>query len=205
METYGFVYLWYDTFRKMYYIGCRWGNIDDGYVCSSRRMRDAHRNRPHHFKRRILSYVYTNKQDLLDKEYQWLSMIQEQELGKKYYNLCNHHFSHWTTNQTRAKDVYEKISETKKAFWASNESSELREEVRAFHKARGTKPPSRKGKSSWNKGLTKETDSRVLNNSLAVSKPKRKHLKPKSEETKQMARDNMKRIWAERKRTTDAK
>ena len=43
MEKYGFVYIWYDKKRKMYYIGSHWGTDDDGYICSSNRMRDAYR------------------------------------------------------------------------------------------------------------------------------------------------------------------
>ena len=45
-EKYGFIYIWYDNFRKMYYIGRHWGTEDDGYICSSNRMRDAYRRRP---------------------------------------------------------------------------------------------------------------------------------------------------------------
>lgn len=33
-------------------------------------------------------------------------------------------------------------------------------------------PPSRKGAIPWNKGLTKDTDARVFNNSIAIKKPK---------------------------------
>jgi len=32
MEKYGFVYLWYDKKHKRYYIGCRWGKENDGYI-----------------------------------------------------------------------------------------------------------------------------------------------------------------------------
>lgn len=37
----GFVYIWYDRKRKLYYIGSHKGNINDGYICSSNRMRNA--------------------------------------------------------------------------------------------------------------------------------------------------------------------
>lgn len=46
LNKYGFVYLWYDTYRKMYYIGSHWGTESDGYVCSSRRMKFAYKKRP---------------------------------------------------------------------------------------------------------------------------------------------------------------
>ena len=89
MEKYGFVYIWYDKFRKMYYVGSHWGTAEDGYVCSSNRMRDAYRRRPQDFKRKIIAKVTTSKADLLKKEYEYLSLIEEFELGQKYYNMTN--------------------------------------------------------------------------------------------------------------------
>jgi hypothetical protein len=79
MEKYGFVYIWYDRKHKRYYIGCRWGNETDGYVCSSSWMKRAYKTRPEDFKRRILSRVYTNKKDLLEEEYKWLKQIKKEE------------------------------------------------------------------------------------------------------------------------------
>ena len=114
MEKYGFVYLWYDRKHKRYYIGCRWGREDDGYICSSLWMKQGHKHRPEDFKRRILSRVYTNKKDLLEEEYRWLSKTKTEELGRRYYNLHNHHFDHWTTDETTQKSVREKLSEASK-------------------------------------------------------------------------------------------
>jgi hypothetical protein len=83
-EKYGFVYIWYDRKRKMYYIGSHWGTETDGYVCSSNRMRDAYRRRPDDFKRRILSRVYTNRSDLFQKEQDWFDRVKCRD---RYYNL----------------------------------------------------------------------------------------------------------------------
>lgn len=110
MEKYGFVYLWYDKKHKRYYIGCRWGKEDDGYICSSPWMKKGYKRRPEDFKRRILSRVYTNKKDLLEEEYKWLSKIKNDDLGKKYYNLHNHHFGHWSTDTNKRLTVGQKIS-----------------------------------------------------------------------------------------------
>ena len=114
MEKYGFVYLWYDSYRKMYYLGCHWGTIDDGYICSSNRMRDAHRRRPDDFKRRILNRIYTNKRDLLETEFKWLSKIKTEELGKRYYNLRQHHWGHWSSDINKTLSIGQKISNTNK-------------------------------------------------------------------------------------------
>jgi hypothetical protein len=118
MEKYGFVYIWVDRKRKMYYIGSHWGTEDDGYVCSSNRMRKAYRRRPKDFKRRIIARVYSSKLDLLKKEYEYLSLIESKELGKKYYNLTNHMNGHWMTDEEYAKTISERISQkTKEAMY----------------------------------------------------------------------------------------
>ena len=85
----GFIYIWYDRKRNMYYIGCHWGTEDDGYICSNNRMRDAYRRRPNDFKRRIIQNGIT-RENLLEEEYKWLQLIPDNQLGKKYYNLRKH-------------------------------------------------------------------------------------------------------------------
>ena len=205
MEKYGFVYLWFDRKHKRFYVGCRWGNENDGYVCSSDWMRQGYKHRPQDFKRRILSKIYTNRLDLLEEEFKWLSMIKKEELGKRYYNLHNHHFKHWSSDENSSLSVRQKVSQTKRKYWDSPESDTMKQQVSEFHKTRGTKPPSQKGKVPWNKGLTKDTDPRVAANALALlrtDKPKRKRTKPMSEETRQLVSNNMKKIWAERKNNT---
>jgi hypothetical protein len=113
MEKYGFVYIWYDRKHKRYYIGCRWGSIDDGYICSSPWMKRGYKTRPSDFKRRILK-TNISRNDLLEEEYKWLSKIKPEELGKRYYNIHNRHFKHWSTDENKRLSVGQKISETKK-------------------------------------------------------------------------------------------
>ena len=117
MENYGFVYIWYDSKNKRYYIGSHWGTEDDGYICSSRWMRTAYKRRPSSFKRRIISRIYTCRKDLLIKEYTWLSMIKQEELkGIRYYNMNNFQNGHWIA-EDYAKTVQERISiKTKEAM-----------------------------------------------------------------------------------------
>ena len=112
MEKYGFVYIWFDRKHKRYYIGCRWGRACDGYVCSSSWMKQAYKHRPYDFKRRLLKTNITDKFKLLEEEYKWLSLIQDEELGKRYYNLHNHHFGHWSANSESYITTTEKISKT---------------------------------------------------------------------------------------------
>lgn len=109
-EKYGFVYIWYDRKHKRYYIGCRWGNENHSYICSSPWMKRAYKRRPQDFKRKILARIYTNKKDLLQEEYKWLSLIKPDELGKRYYNLHNYHFNHWSSDSEKLIAIGEKIS-----------------------------------------------------------------------------------------------
>jgi len=84
----GFVYIWHDTKRKMFYIGSHKGTEDDGYICSNKRLQTAYSSRPESFKRRILEWVtFSDHGELLSRENYWLSMIKPEELCyKRYYN-----------------------------------------------------------------------------------------------------------------------
>jgi hypothetical protein len=114
MEKYGFVYIWFDRKRKMYYVGCHWGTETDGYICSSNRMRKAYNRRPGDFKRRIISIV-TSRENIFEEEYRWLSMIPDEQLGKQYYNIRKHKWGQWSTE--KAKTLSETISiKTKEAM-----------------------------------------------------------------------------------------
>lgn len=158
MEDYGFVYLWRDRKKNKYYVGCHWGNVADGYICSSKWMRDAYRYRPKDFKRRVIAIVNTNKVDLLEEEFKWLSQIGNSELGKKYYNLRNFHFSHWSTNDQTNKTVGAKISakanrpEIKEAYSKRMKANNPMH-IPGVAIANGLK---QRGREPWNKGLTKE-------------------------------------------------
>lgn len=109
MEKYGFIYIWYDKKKNMYYIGCHFGTENDGYVCSSKRMREAYRRRPQDFKRRILNKLVSDRKGLLEEEYKWLSLIKDNELGVRYYNHTKKHFGHWSTDEYLRKKTIGKL------------------------------------------------------------------------------------------------
>jgi hypothetical protein len=124
MEKYGFVYLWRDRKHNRYYIGCHWGTEDDGYVCSSRWMRNTYKRRPDDFKRRILVIVYTNKKDLFNEEFKWISLIKESEIKSRYYNLNIKATGHWSTYPENIKTIKDKISHATKQAMAKPENKE---------------------------------------------------------------------------------
>lgn len=141
-NNYGFVYIWYDTKLKRFYIGSHWNNKKnpetDGYICSSKTMRDNYRNRPNTFKRRILKRVYTNRNDLLLEEQKWLDLIPKEDFGKRYYNKSKNVF-------------YPHIVFTK-------EQEKIRNEL------------FKKNCVGWNKGLTKNTHPQLAKTDIVRQK-----------------------------------
>lgn len=117
----GFVYIWYDRKHKRYYIGSHWGTEDDGYICSSRWMRKSYRRRPEDFKRRIITRITTSRYELFEKEEQYLSLIKDEELGKRYYNLKKT-AKHWSSDEEKSKSVGQKISTKRKGIPLSEEA-----------------------------------------------------------------------------------
>lgn len=122
MEKYGFIYIWYDGKRRRFYLGCHWGTEDDGYICSSNIMRNAYKRRPHDFKRRIIQRNIS-KENLLEEEFKWLSLIQDHELGKRYYNLSKKHFGHWFTHND-PRPIIEKIKIGRRAYKCTDQHRE---------------------------------------------------------------------------------
>lgn len=117
MEKYGFVYIWYDRKHKRYYVGSHWGYEDDGYVCSSPWMMQAYKKRTSDFRRRILSRVHNDRKTLLDEEFKWLSLIKEDEIKTRYYNLKIRSTGHWIAYSENVKSVKDKIAiKTKEAM-----------------------------------------------------------------------------------------
>lgn len=107
MEKYGFVYIWRDKKHNRYYIGSHWGTESDGYICSSFWLKQAYKLRPQDFKRRIIERIPERK-NLNEAEHRWLQMINENELGKRYYNLRNHRFGHWSSNPEKVQSIRER-------------------------------------------------------------------------------------------------
>lgn len=138
MNNYGFVYIWLDRKHKRYYVGCHWGHENDGYICSSSWMKQAYKIRPTDFKRRIIARIYSNRSDLLIEENKWLSMINNDELGKKYYNVTNYLNGHWSTDESYGHIV----DKLKKVHWSKDESRKKEVAAKISKSNKGKKGPS---------------------------------------------------------------
>jgi hypothetical protein len=112
MEKYGFVYLWYDVKHKRYYVGCHWGTITDGYICSSNWMRDAYNRRPEDFRRRILKTNLSREQMYIEEQ-RYLDMQKLEEKKIRYYNLNTKNGNPWHKYPDSVKTIGQKISYSK--------------------------------------------------------------------------------------------
>jgi len=155
-QKYGFVYIWFDRKHKRYYVGCHWGRTDDSYICSSTWMRNTYRRRPHDFKRRIIE---TNipRELLFEREYVWLKMIRDEELGARYYNLHNRLKEHWSTNTERRLTVSEKIGDVHRGKTVSEET---REKIRKANLGKKMSDSSRQKMSVSRTGIPKSMQTR---------------------------------------------
>jgi hypothetical protein len=69
----------------MFYIGSHKGSPDDGYISSSRWLNGEINYRPTDFRRKIIKQLPLEQ--LKKEEYRLISMISEDQYGRKYYNI----------------------------------------------------------------------------------------------------------------------
>ena len=97
MDIYtSYIYIWYDTKSRFFYIGGHKGKVEDSYICSNKPMKRAYNKRPETFRFKVLEYVNGDVKELREAEQKWLDMIQDQELMNtknvqnktcRYYNV----------------------------------------------------------------------------------------------------------------------
>ncbi len=86
MNKEAFVYCWTDHLRNMLYIGYHKGSVDDGYICSSKLMKQHYFERTHDFTRQILAQG--SEKDMLNFERHLLLTIDAKN-NKDFYNQSN--------------------------------------------------------------------------------------------------------------------
>lgn len=151
-EKYGFVYIWRDRKHNRYYIGCHWGTVDDGYICSSNWMRDAFRRRPTDFRRRVLK-TGLSRQEMYAEEQRVFSMMKQEELKTRYYNLRFYTpDAPWHSDDAKRMSVGEKISKANKGRKHGPCSPER---AKAISEAKKGKPYKRtpEGEARWREAM----------------------------------------------------
>ena len=190
MEEYGFVYIWRDKGKDRYYIGAHWVTKEnDNYICSSTWMRNSIKRRPQDFRRHIL-YKCNDKEETFAKEYEWLQLIPENELGKVYYNRSIFLFQNISPMKGK-KLSPETIEKYRQAQIGKTHSEETKEKMR--------------GKIPWNKGRKMNIDVDYVNpmKGKKMSEESRKKMsiwrlgKTHSEETKEKMRQSHNKVLTE--------
>lgn len=172
-QKYGFVYLWFDRKHKRYYVGCRWGSINDGYVCSSKWMKQAYGNRPQDFKRRIIVSDIKTRVETYVIEQKFLDMIKHTEIKPytekpRYYNLCIKNNEVWHKYDDKIKSIGQKISESKKGKNTGPRDPSVGAAISAAKKGKQFSEEHKKKLSEAKIG-TKQTDEQKAKRSLSMS------------------------------------
>jgi hypothetical protein len=200
MKKYGFVYIWYDVKHKRYYVGCHWGTIHDGYICSSNWMRDAYNRRPEDFRRRILK-TNLSREQMYFEEQRYLDMQKPEEKKIRYYNLNTKNGNPWHKYPESAKTIGQKISHSKtgKSVPAPPDRGAIisaAKKGKAFteeHKAalRGIKKPHT---DEWKQENSKRMKEQWSNGSRKRAKPK---ISMTREEQDKLCSSQLKNKWAD--------
>ena len=155
-EYTGFVYIWYDRKRKLFYIGSHMGNLEDGYIGSNTRLQRSYKKRPEDFKRRILYFhLSTISKELLLKEQEFLDRIKHEELHLKE-NIQNNTTRYYNIKPTASGLSGKVASKLKKEWWDSDASNEWR--IKLSENMKINNPSqiasrSEEGWVSWNTGI----------------------------------------------------
>lgn len=89
LPYFGYVYMWCDVKRNMFYIGSHKGSVYDKYKSGSKWLNDVIKNRPGTLKMMILEYYYgDNREILYNKEEKWLTFYNV-ENNSSFYNFKN--------------------------------------------------------------------------------------------------------------------
>lgn len=189
-KKFGFVYIWWNKSSNRFYIGSHWGTENDGYICSSQAMREAHRRHPENFRRRILNRIYTNREELLKEEQKWIDLIPKEQFGLKYYNMNAKVFPNiWWANEIARKNISKKMKGNKNgAVPCSPEKAKRISEAKR-----------RKFEEKRKAGLP--IYSEIAYNNIA--KARKESAKPHTNEWKQENSKRLKKQWKDGTRSKD--
>lgn len=119
-----FVYCWTDHKTNKLYIGSHKGQINDGYICSSKTMLEEYNKRPLDFTRQIVAEGESN--DMRKFEHVLLKTINA-ATNEAYYNKHNGFGSYLTD------EIKQKIGQASKKLWKDDD---FRKKMSEFHKNR---------------------------------------------------------------------
>lgn len=190
MEKEAFVYCWTDHLRNMLYIGYHKGSLDDGYVCSSKLMKEQYKERPSDFTREIIAQG--SKEDMVKFERKILVSMNAKD-DESCYNQQNNAGTFRCKGHT--EETKRKISEKLKGRKTKPFTKEHREKIGKGNKGKVRTEEHKRITSETSKGrrVSEETKKILSIKNKNPSEETRKKLsesgkknkgKPKSEEHK---------------------
>lgn len=161
MNKEAFVYCWTDHLRNMIYVGYHKGTIDDGYVCSSKLMKQYYKERPEDFSRMIIAQGSTDDMHNLERQI-LISMDAMNDVscynrsnGVKTYNIKEHteetkrKISKINKGKTRTEEDKKKMSEYRKG---KKKSKEHKKKISDAHIGKNISEETKRKISEVNKG-----------------------------------------------------
>lgn len=126
-----FVYCWTDHATNKLYIGWHKGSVDDGYICSSKYMKEQYIQRPHDFTRQIVAAGTTD--DMINFETVLLRSSNAKS-DDQFYNMHNNgpNFVH---NQPHTEETKRKLKQAHKKRTKYARGWKFTEEQKKNHKA----------------------------------------------------------------------
>ena len=191
MTTYeAFVYLWYDSDNKMYYLGYHKGSIDDNYAHSSTKMESfTMKSVPSGYRRRILATGSTH--DMIALEEKLLRNIKERGKWPIYYNANISGVPYmWDDPEFRKM-----MSERRKELWSDPERRKMQsEKMKEHNKKLWSDPERRKMKSEKIKKLWSDPEFRKMKSEKMKEQNKKQWTDP---EFQKMQSERNKKLWSD--------
>ena len=141
-----FIYLWFDSLNKMFYLGKHKGSPDDPYTHSSTIMEDYTKNNiPKGFRRRILLYGTDEEMCVLESK---LQLNRKERCWDRYYNevVCDGVYGGFGSGEKNPKwkdgrysndpKAYRQSPQYKAYFKAYDQTPERKEYMKGYDKKR---------------------------------------------------------------------
>ena len=171
MNKESFVYLWYDSRNKMFYLGKHKGTPDDGYTHSSSIWEHFSSDSvPEGVKRRVL--IYGSDKDMYELETKLL-LNRKEKCWDRYYNanICGKFYRPPESRTPHTEETKRKISEAqlgeKNHRYGIKHTEETKRKIGEFHKGKIVTEETKrkmsealKGRVPWNKGKKHIKDER---------------------------------------------
>ena len=184
-----FLYCWTDHATNQLYIGWHKGSVDDGYICSSKYMKEQYKQRPDHFTREIIAFGTTK--DITNLETLLLRSVDAKN-DDQFYN--RHNGDGFYRYGKHSEETKRKISKGKTGKRRPDLSERNKTELNPSKMGLCGRDTSNEKNPMYNRKHTPESIRKIKLNRKGKGKGRRL-----SEETKKKMSDAKKIYWAKKR------